>query len=351
MEKTIQTGTLRTTLGELAKQLGGTLEGPADFFIERLTSAETGDPAGLAFAEKEKYVAAAKATGVGALLIGPEIDPAGIPAIRVPNPKAAFFMLLVKTDRPYPLNGGIHPTAVVSPEATVGEGVNIGPYVVVEAGSVIGDGCRLHAHVYVGEGCELKESVTLLPHAVLVRNVEIGARSTVFSGAVLGADGFGFVWDGKRQMKVPQVGRVILGPDCEIGALSAVDRATAGATKLGADTKLDNLVQLGHNCIVGEHVVIAALTGVGGSTTIGDRCSIGGTTAISDHAVIGSDIMLGGRAGVAGELLEPGVYIGYPAQPMVTAKRNIIHSLNLDKLNSRVRQLERKLAQLEAEQK
>jgi UDP-3-O-[3-hydroxymyristoyl] glucosamine N-acyltransferase len=186
-----------------------------------------------------------------------------------------------------------------------------------------------------------------LPHAVLLRNVELGARTVVFPGSVLGADGFGFVWDGSRQVKVPQVGRVVIAEDCEIGALSAVDRATAGTTTLGQGTKIDNLVQIGHNCKIGDQVVIAASSAIGGSATIGDRSILGGETGVTDHAVLCADVTLGGRAGVAQSISEPGVYFDYPAQPIKTARRNLILKTKLFELLDRIRALEAKVKKAE----
>lgn len=351
MEKPIQTGTVGAPLGQIADQLGGELLGPADFIVARLTSADCGDAQGLAFAEQAKYVKEAKAAGVGALLVGPDIDPEGIPAVRVPKPRLAFLMLLTVTDRPYAIREGVHPTAVIDPAALVEDGAKVGPYAVVEAGATVRKGAHIHAHAYVGELCEVKADAVLLPHAVLLRNVELGARSVVFPGAVIGSEGFGFVFDGKRQIKIPQVGRVVIGADCEIGALSAIDRATAGKTQVGDDTKFDNFVQLAHNCTVGEHTVMAAFTGVGGSTKIGDRCTFGGSTTLADHVSVASDVMLGGRAGVTSSIDEPGVYFDFPATPLKSARRNLVLRTKLDEMVSRIRKLEARLAALEGDDK
>ncbi|HLK15343.1 MAG TPA: UDP-3-O-(3-hydroxymyristoyl)glucosamine N-acyltransferase [Fimbriimonadaceae bacterium] len=347
MEKPIQTGAIGATLGQLAAQLGGELLGPAEFQVERLTSADTADPGGIAFAEKQSYVVQAKAAGVGSLLIGPDMDPDGIPAIRVANPRIAFFMLLTRSDHPYPLASGVHRTAVIMEGAEIEEGVSVGPYAVVEATATLRQGAQVFAHAYIGEFCELKASSMVLPHAVLLRNVELGARSVIFPGSVLGADGFGFVWDGQRRVKVPQVGRVVIADDCEIGALTAIDRATAGSTSLGVGTKIDNLVQIGHNCKIGEHVVIAAVSGIGGTTTIGDRAMLGGMSGAADHAHIGADVILGGRAGVIGRIDEPGVYLDFPTQPAKLARRNMVLRTKLDEMHGRIRDLEARLAKLE----
>ena len=217
----------------------------------------------------------------------------------------------------------------------------------VESTAIVRSGARVHAHAYIGDYCEVKKDAVVLPHAVLLRNVELGARSVVFPSSVLGAEGFGFVWDGQRRVKVPQVGRVIIAADCEIGAVSAVDRATAGTTTLGVGTKLDNLVQIAHNCKIGDHVVIAAASAVGGSTSVGDRAMFGGGTDVADHVAIGADVTLAGRAGVSGNIPEPGVYLDFPAHPAKVALKNLILKTKLHELVSRIRALERKLARME----
>jgi UDP-3-O-[3-hydroxymyristoyl] glucosamine N-acyltransferase len=326
---------------------GGELNGPADFLVERLASAETPDASGLAFAEKKKYVLEAKKSGVGALLIGPDLEADGIPSIRVSNPRLAFFKLLTQSDHPYPASVGIHATAVIDPSAQVDPAASVGAYTVIERYAVVEAGATIHPFAYVGDHCRVRSGASLLPHAVLLRNVDLGERSVVFCGAIIGGDGFGFVWDGSKHVKIPQVGKVVIGPDCEVGSLSAVDRATAGVTTVGAGSKIDNLVQVAHNVHLGEHVVMAALSGIAGSSQLGDRSTVGGLSTISDHVSICADTILGGRAGVIADIDEPGVYFDFPSQPVSQARRNMIHRMNLTDLVQRIRNLEQKLAQLE----
>lgn len=346
MERSFQTGAVEATLGDLAARLGGILEGPSGFLVERLTSADTPDPAGLAFAETAKYVDKAKASGVGALLLDEKLDAQGIPAIRVVNPRMAFFMLLNLTNRPMPLAPSIHASAVVDPDVIVEEGVHIGPYAVVEEGTILRRDCRVHAQAYVGPCCELKSGSHVMPQAVLVRNVELGERSVIHPGAVIGLDGFGYVWDGKQQVKIPQVGRVVIGDDVEV-KMATIDRATAGATTIGRGTKIDNLVQVAHNCKIGDDCVFAALTGIAGSAIVGDRVTTGGLSGISDHAEIGDDITLAGRAVAVGKVSGPGVYFDYPLKEVGIARRNIVLRGRLHEMNDRIRNLEERLRKLE----
>ena len=347
----METTTRSWTLGEIAELLGGLLDGPSELLISRPVPAGSSDPHGITFAESAEYLAKITDTMVGAVLVPKGTPSLVVASIQVDHPREAFGRLLALFHRPLPIEQGIHSTAVVSPLATISPSASIGPYAVVEKFAVIGDNCRIYPFAYIGESCHLDNGVTVFPHAVLYQEVQVGERSIVHAGAVLGADGFGFVWDGrerKRRMKVPQVGRVIIGSDVEIGALTAIDRATAGETEIFEGVKLDNLVQVGHNCTIGEHTVIAGQTAVGGSSHVGKRNDIGGQVAINDHVEMGDDIILAGRTGVTKDLLEAGVYWGVPAIPIVTAKRVSALTLKLPEMYRRMKDLEAKLAELES---
>lgn len=346
----METTTRSWTLGEIADLLGGTLEGPSEHRIHRPVPAGSTDPEGITFAESAEYLARILDTQVGAVLVPRGSPSYGVSAIQVDRPREAFGRLLALFHRPLPIEPGIHPTAVVSPEATVSATASIGAYAVVERYAVIGERARIYPFAYIGESSHLGDDVTIYPHAVLYQDVQLGARSIVHAGAVLGADGFGFVWDGPRRtrrIKVPQVGRVAIGSDVEIGALTAVDRATAGETLVEQGVKLDNLVQVGHNCVVGEHSVIAGQTAVGGSSKVGRRNEIGGQVAINDHVVVGDDVVLAGRTGVTKDLPGSGVYWGVPAVPIITAKRVSALTAKLPDMHKRIKELEAKLELLE----
>ena len=350
----METTTRSWTLGELADLLGGTLDGPSDHRILRPVPAGSSDPEGITFAESPEYIAKIVNTPVGAVLVPRGSPSYGVPSIQVDRPRVAFGRLLALCNRPLPIEPGIHPTAVVSPEAAVSPSASIGAYAVVERYATIGDGSKVYPFAYVGESCVLGENVVINPHAVLYQDVHVGDRSIVHAGAVIGADGFGFVWDGPertRRIKVPQVGRVSIASDVEVGALTAIDRATAGQTEVCQGVKLDNLVQIGHNCVVGEHTVIAGQTAVGGSSTIGTRNEIGGQVAVNDHVVVGNDIILAGRTGVTKDLPDAGVYWGVPARPIVAVKRMTTLMAKLPEMHKKIRDLEARLAQLEQKEK
>lgn len=334
------------TLGSLAGILKGELHGPTDMAIARPVAADSDDPLGIAFCESDEYLAKAEQHGVGALILKHGSDSTK-PFIAVDSPRASFGMLLALSVRPLPINSGIHETALVSDEATVHETACIGPYVVVEKGAVIAAGVRIYPFCYVGENCEIGESSILYPNVTLYQDVEIGARAIVHSSAVLGADGFGFVWDGKRRVKVPQVGRVVLGDDVEVGAATTIDRATAGETSVGRGTKLDNLVQVGHNCRIGEDGVIAGQSGISGSCVIGDRFVMGGQGGLSDHANITDDVVFAGRTATSQDITESGAYFGVPAGKASEMLRAFVLQPKLPEMFSRLRKLEKRLAELE----
>jgi UDP-3-O-[3-hydroxymyristoyl] glucosamine N-acyltransferase len=335
------------TLGELAESFRGELRGPADLPIARPAPAQSSDPQGLAFVTSEAYLRLALESAVGALLVPRQTPAISKPAIAVDDPRTTFGRFLAMCHRPLPIAEGIHPAAIVSPEAAIDPTASIGPLAVVERGARIGPDARIYPFAYIGEDCQVGPGSVVYPHAVLYQSVRLGSRCTIHAGTVLGADGFGYVWDGERRVKIPQVGGVALGDDVEIGALTGVDRATSGDTVIGKGTKLDNLIQVGHNCEIGEHTVVAALVGISGSTTIGDRVTLGGQTATSDHVTIASDTVFGGRTGITKDVLEAGTYWGLPARPIGEAMRAMTLQNKLPSLLERIRKLEARLKALE----
>ncbi len=334
-------GAQALTLGEIAALVNGELHGPANLSISGPGSIENSKTDTIVFAVSEDYLAQAEGCAAAALLLPRNLSSSKKPFVCVDEPKLAFMELLQNAVRPLPLNHGIHATAVVDSGATVSSHAQVGAYAVIERGARVGAGCRIYPFAYIGEDCQIGDNCTIYPHAVLYQKVQLGENTIVHAGAVLGADGFGFVWTGQKQMKVPQVGDVIVGDHCEIGALTAVDRAMVGETTVGNDAKIDNLVQIGHNTSIGEHTVIAAQAGISGSVQIGDRVMIAGQTGIADHIRIASDVVLGARTAALQNIDEPGEYIGTPAQPIAIGKRAMLLITKLPELFSRVRKLEK----------
>ena len=336
----------RFTLASLASALGGVFDGPGDIPLDHPVGAGEDDPLGVTFAENERYLSSAENSNVGAIIVSRSAPASSKPLIRVDNPRMAFGMFLAMSVRGLPLNAGIHATAIVE-GASIDKSASVGAYCVIEAGASIGPRCKIYPFCYIGAECVLEADVILYPHVALYRDVAIGEKSMVHSGTVLGSDGFGYIWTGKERMKVPQAGRVTIGPNVEIGANTTIDRATAGSTSIGAGSKIDNLVQIAHNVSVGEHAAIAAQTGISGSSKIGDRVTMGGNVGIADHVTIASDVVLGARSGVAGDITEPGGYLGAPARPGSEAKRSMLLGTKLPEMLSRIRELEKRVEELE----
>ncbi len=316
--------------------------------IEAPATSASNNPRGLAFAEAKDYLAEAETSGVGAVIVPESVDSFPKPILRHKRPRAAFGHLLHLFNRPYLRHDGVHPTAVVDPTASVDASAAIGPYCVVEAGSTIGAKVNLMAFCYVGENCHVGEGSTLMPHATLLRDVTLGKRCEIGPSAVLGHAGFGYYWDGEKQVHVPQVGGVELGDHVDVGALTAIDRATADTSRIGDGNKFDNLVQVGHNVTIGKHGVFASQVGVAGSTTIGDRIMVGGQAGFADHVTVGDDVILAGRAGVMGELMEPGMYGGAPCMPIRTFHRVNTIVPDLPNVMKRIKALEKKIEELES---
>lgn len=335
------------TLGKIAAVVGGQLFGPADQSVSRPVPADEDDPQGITFAGSAKYLQKALSSTVGAVLISPELGTCAKPYIVVAEPRAAFGRLLALWKADMPLDHGVHPLAAVSSEATVDPSASIGAFAVVERGAHIGPQCRIYSFAYVGEACILGEGCLIMPHAVLYQDVYLGERVIVHAGAVVGADGFGFEWDGQNQVKVPQIGSVFVGDDVEIGANTCIDRATAGSTRIGDGVKLDNLVQIGHNTQIGRHTVIAAQAGISGSTSIGERVTMGGAVATSHHVQIADGAVLGGRTGVTSDIDESGTYWGTPARPHQEAMRAALLQYRLPELVARIKELEKRLDERE----
>lgn len=333
-------------LGQLAAALGAELDGDPQHTITHPVGADSDDPDGLAFAENEKFLAVARDHQAGALIVPHGTAMPGRNLLRVAKPRMAFAMFLHMNIRPLEIETGIHPTAVIADSAQIDPSASIGPYVVIQRNVVVGPGCRIHAHCFVGDGCRLAEKVVLYPQVVLVQDVSIGARSVLFPHVVVGADGFGYVWDGQKRVKIPQVGGVEIGADVEIGAGTTIDRAMSSVTRIGDGTKLDNLIQVGHNVRIGDHAVVAAMSAFGGSATLGDRAMVGGSTAVKDNVAIGDDVVLAGRTGAMRDIDAPGEYFGLPALPIREAMRQMAALQKLPDLIKQVRHLEAELERL-----
>lgn len=333
-------------LSEIAERIGGKVLSGGDFVVTCLASSKSSQSTGLAFAESSDYIKEAVESGVGAVILPESVTDFPKPAIVHPSPRSAFGILLNDFSTPYRIAAEIHPTAVIHPEAVVHSNSKIGPYAVIESGATIEENVEIFAHAYIGENCHIGQGSRILPSAIILKNVHIGKCVEVAPGAVVGYSGFGFYWDGTRQVPIPQIGGVEIHDFAEIGANTCIDRATVDNTIIGEGTKLDNQVQVGHNVQIGKHGVFASQTGIGGSTIIGDRNMAGGQSGYSDHVTVTDGVAIAGRSGVTTNIDQAGIYSGMPAVPISTFRRNKVIEMNLVTLAKRVKELERHLKEL-----
>ena len=305
-------------VGEIARWLGAAVEGDPTLEITGVQSLEEAGPSEISFAEGRTAEKRAEVSRAGCLLAGTAFPSAGRTVIRVPAPRNAFARVVARF---HPRPGavpGVDPSAHVASSALLGEGVSVGPL------AVIGENASIGAHTVIGPGSIVGDGASLgadgLLHAGvrLYHGVHVGDRAVLHSGCVLGADGFGFIFENGRYEKFPQVGTVEIGDDVEIGANSCVDRGALGATRIGDGTKLDNMVHIGHNCKIGRHVVIAAQTGLSGGVEVGDYAVIGGQVGIGDKARIESRAVLGSGCGIlTSKIVRAGEPVwGTPARPL-----------------------------------
>lgn len=332
--------------GEIARRAGGTIRGDEALVLRGVASLAEAGPDQLGFLALGRYADDLRRTHAGAVLVRADLRleiPDWITEIRVREPHATLVWVMAALYPPPVRRLGIHPTAVVADDALLGSELYIGPYAVVEQGAELGDGVSIGAHTVVGEGCRVGAGTTIHPHVTLYPGVQVGARCVLHSGVRLGADGFGYAFFDGRHQKLPQVGRCVIGDDIEIGANSTIDRGSIGDTRIGDGTKVDNLVQIGHNVSTGRHVIVAGMTGIAGSAVIGDGVVIGGQAAIGGHLEIGAGARVAGRSAVMADVAAGATVSGYPARPHSESKRAQAATLRLPQLVRRVQQLEARL--------
>lgn len=336
------------TLGHLAAALGARLEGDPDRVVTGVAPLEAAGPDDIALVADARYAQAARASGAGAFLAPEDVKDLPAPTLKSRLPRLALVELLSLFHPRATVTPGVDRTAVVASDARVAATASIGALSVVESGAVIGDGVKLFPLVFVGEGAEIGDDSVLHPHVVVRERVRLGRRVIVHAGAVIGGDGFGYVFDGSSHRKVPQVGTVIIEDDVEIGASATVDRATLGATVVGRGTKIDNLVMVAHNVVIGEDCVIAAQTGIAGSSRLGRRVVLGGQVGVADHVTIGDGAMLGAQCGVISDVASGEKLFGTYGRPATEFQRIWVAEARLPELLRRVRALERRVEAMQA---
>ena len=332
------------TARELAEFLGCTLEGDGSARISGVASPAFADAEDLVYAEAARNLAAVGRSAARCVLIAPEFDLQGKTLLRAANPKLAFARAAEWLVPPAPIVYGIHPSAIISNTAQLSPGVAVGPYAVIEDEVKIEEGSQIAAFCYLGRGAQIGKACLLYPRVTLYPGAILENRVILHSGAVIGSDGFGYVAENGKHRKFPQVGSVEIHDDVEIGANTTVDRGSLDRTEIGTGVKLDNLVHIAHNVRIGESTVVAAQTGVSGSSVLGSGVVVGGQVGIADHCTIEDGAVIGAQAGIpTGKTIRSGgVVWGTPARPLEKFKEQYAWFSRLPELAERVRQLEKR---------
>jgi UDP-3-O-[3-hydroxymyristoyl] glucosamine N-acyltransferase len=337
------------TLDELARRVGARVDGDGSVPITHLGTLESAGAGAIAFLANPRYRAQLAATRASAVIVAPgDAAHTALPKLVSDNPYATFARIaqLLNPDRAP--EAGIDATARIDPGASVARSAAVGAYAVIEAHACIGERAHVGAHCVIGEACTIGDDVTLKPRVTLYPRTVLGPRTVVHSGAVIGADGFGLAEADGRWIRIPQMGRVVVGADCEIGANTTIDRGAIDDTVLGDDVKLDNQIQIGHNCVIGDHTALAGCVGVAGSTRIGRNCRIGGAAMISGHLTIADDTTIGGGSIVFGSIDAPGTYVSImPLLPYREWQKTAAQLRHLARLRERVAALEQALRQMD----
>jgi UDP-3-O-[3-hydroxymyristoyl] glucosamine N-acyltransferase len=332
------------TVRELARWVDGEVLGDADVAIENARSLAEAQPGDITFVDGDRHLPEWHSSKASAAVVPQTVPVNGRPIIRVSDPLMAFANIVQHLrGRPSDNTHQIHPTAQVHPTAKLAQGVTIGPFVVVGEGSEIGANTHLHAGVIVGRGCRLGADCVLFAHVVVYDDSIIGQRVAIHANSVIGADGFGYRFQNGKHAKVPQLGWVEIEDDVEIGACTTIDRGTFGPTRIGTGTKIDNQVQIAHNCTIGKHSILAAQAGIAGSTTLGEYVVVAGQAGISDHLHVGDRAVIGAQSGVARDIPADSRVWGLPAHPDRLAKRIYIIMEELPELRSDLKRIKKQL--------
>src|SRR4051812_27556816 len=337
------------TIASLAELVGEGFVGDGDTPITGIAAIDNATENDITFIEDPKMIEPASASRAACFIVASGVQLPGRNLIAAKNPKLAFALAAKLLVPPRSRPAGIHASAHIASNARVNESAHIGPNVLVGEGSSVGERSQVLAGSSVGDGVQIGSDCVLNPGVIIYDNVQIGDRVILHSGAVIGADGFGYVRGPEGYEKFPQVGTVVIEDDVEIGALTCVDRAALGRTRIGRGSKLDNLVQIAHNVDIGERVVIASQTGISGSTVIEDDAVIGGQVGMGDHARVQSGAIIGSQAGVLpGKIVRPGVWWGIPIQPLDEYKRINAYVNRLPQMREELKELRRQIRELQS---
>jgi UDP-3-O-[3-hydroxymyristoyl] glucosamine N-acyltransferase len=337
------------TIAELAAHVGGRIVGDSDCLITRVAGIDSAGAGEIAFIEDSNLLDGARSSSASCLIVPEGAQVQARCVIEVKRPKLAFALIAELLHPPKRRAGKIHPTAIVAVSAHLEENVFIGAWVEIGERTSIGAGVQIHSGSVIGDDVHIGRDSVIHPNVVLYDGITLGERVILHAGVVVGADGFGYVPDEKNvRHKFPQIGTVIIADDVEIGACTCIDRGALGQTRIGRATKIDNLVQIAHNVEIGERVVIAAQTGISGSTVIEDDAVIGGQVGMGDHARVESGAIIGSKAGILpGKIVRAGVWWGIPVQPLNEYKRLNAHMNRLPQMREEMKELRRQLKELQ----
>jgi len=327
-------------IGDLAEAVGAEVAGDPDCTVEAIRTLETAGPEDLSFLTNDGYREQALASRAGALLVADEAKFSDRNLLIAADPALALGQLIDLFHPPAPPKPGTHPTAIVATDARIDPSASVGPYVVVGERAVVGPRSRVDSHVVIGDDCRVGEDVRLHPHVVLYDATSIGDRSIVHAGVVLGSDGYGFASDATGHHKIRHVGRVEVGADVEIGSNSAIDRAVLEATQVGDGTKIDNLVQVGHNVRIGKGCLLVSQAGIAGSSRLGDGVVIAGQSGVAGHLEIGDGVMIAAKSAVFRSVEAGRKVAGVPATDLGAWRRQQALVARLEEINRRLRALE-----------
>ena len=339
---------MQVKAAEIAQRIGGQLYGDGEVLITDVAPVQEAGKGDITFVAQRKYQRFLKSTKASAVILSQYTEAVAPACIVVSNPSSAFLKVLrlFESQKPQPPKG-VHPSVLVGKGSKLGKDISIGPYTIVGSRVEIEDRVIIGANVVIGDDCRIGKRSFIHHHVTLCERTEIGQNVVIHPGAVIGSEGFGFIEENGKLCRVPQLGKVIIEDDVEIGANTTIDRATMGATRIGKGTKIDNLVQVAHNVTVGQNTVIAAQVGISGSTIIGNNVKIGGQAGFVDHIQVGDQASVGAQAGVTKSIPSGAVVSGYPARSHMTTKRVEAAQSKLPALLKTVREQEKRISQLE----
>jgi UDP-3-O-[3-hydroxymyristoyl] glucosamine N-acyltransferase len=339
---------MKRTLGELAALLKGELKGPPDLELEGIASLENATPREIGFIAQRRYARLAGESKAGAFIVAPDLAELARPLIIVPNPYLAYARVAALFAPPRRRWPGISDQACLGLDLTLGREVSIAPFVFIGDRVRLDDGVTVMPGCFLGDEVHLGAGTLLYPNVTILERCRVGCNCIIHSGAVIGSDGFGFVPTPAGNEKIPQLGTVVIEDEVEIGANSAIDRGALGETRIGRGVKIDNLVHLAHNVVVGEHSLLAAQAGVSGSTKLGQRVMLAGQVGLVGHIELGDGVRVGAQSGV-NHSVPPGETVsGYPARPQKEWLQTMGYLPKLPEIHQRLKRLEKQVADLKA---